>query len=277
MGSRVHAAVMHIRSALTCALLSGRRTDQAMNNGVVLEVTRSKIGDRASTIITVRFECLGKTAVKTVGLLEIHAGDAPNLLRPPLCTAIPFAIDSNVDRHSTPAQAPPMTPRTKARTDSSRDLSRDEMAEPATSPCHSAAVRPVAVSGWPALLLRAAEVIRGPPTPPVGTPVSPPTAGGSPPAPPPVSAGHFTSGLAPQTAVSPTLAHGFEWRDQQVLQPIWGPVPTKKLSVRAFWGNIFSEGWDAFVFGCTRTPIDYLFDMSSQDQLTHATELTSAK
>jgi len=66
--SRVHAGVMHIRSALTCALLSGRRTDQAMNNGVVLEVTRSKIGDRASTIITVRFECLGKTAVKTVGL-----------------------------------------------------------------------------------------------------------------------------------------------------------------------------------------------------------------
>ena len=277
VGSRVHARVKHIRSAFTCALLLGSRADEAMANGVVLEVTRSKIGGRASTTITVRFECLGKTAVKTLGLRSIRAGDAPDLPRPPPSTAIPPPLDSSVDGHSTPTQPPPTTPLTTAPTDSARDLSRDDMAEPATRPCHSAAERPVAVGGGPALLLRAAESTRGPPTPPVGTPVSLPSAGGSPPAPPPVSAGQFTSGLASQTAASPTLAHGFEWRDQQVLQPIGGPVPRKPWSVRALGGDIISEGGDAVGFGRTRTPLDYFFSVFPQDQLTRVTELTSAK
>jgi len=277
VGSRVHARVKHIRSAFTCALLLGSRADEAMANGVVLEVTRSKIGGRASTTITVRFECLGKTAVKTLGLRSIRAGDAPDLPRPPPSTAIPPPLDSSVDGHSTPTQPPPTTPLTTAPTDSARDLSRDDMAEPATRPCHSAAERPVAVGGGPALLLRAAESTRGPPTPPVGTPVSLPSAGGSPPAPPPVSAGQFTSGLASQTAASPTLAHGFEWRDQQVLQPIGGPVPRKPWSVRALGGDIISEGGDAVGFGRTRTPLDYFFAVFPQDQLTRVTELTSAK
>jgi len=89
VGSRVHARVKHIRSAFMCALLLGSRGDQSMANGVVLEVTRSKIGGRASTTITVRFECLGKTAVKTLGLQSIRAVDAPDLPRPPPSTSTP--------------------------------------------------------------------------------------------------------------------------------------------------------------------------------------------
>jgi len=277
VGSRVHAGVKKIRSAFTFALLLGSRADQAMANGIVLEVTRSKIGGRASTKITARFECLGKTAVKTLGLRSIRAGDAPDLPRPPPSTAIPPPVDSSVDGHSTPTQAPPMTPPTTAPTDSSRDLSRDEIAEQATSTCHSAAVRPVAVGGGPALLLRAAEPMRGPPTPPVGTPVSPPSAGGSPTAPPPVSAGKRTSGLDSQRAASPTLAHVFEWRDQQVLHPIGGPLSRKPWSVRALGGDIISEGGHAVGFGRTRTLPDYFFTVFPQDQLTRVTELTSTK
>ena len=138
-------------------------------------------------------------------------------------------------------------------------------------------MRLVAVGSGPALLVRAAESMRGPPTPPVGTPVSPPSAGGSPPAPPPVSAGQFTSGLDSQTAASPTLAHGFEWRDKQVLQPFGGPVSRKPWSVRALGGDIISEGGDAVGFGRTRTPLDYFFAVFPQDQLTPVTKLTSAK
>jgi len=277
VGPRVHARVKHIRSAFTRALLLGYRADQAMVNGVVLEVKRSKIGGRASTTITARFECLGKTAVKTLGLRSIRAGEAPDLPRPPPSTAVPPPVDSSVDGHSTPTQAPPTTPPTTAPTGSSRDLSRDEMAEPATSPCHSAAVRPVAVGGGPVLLFRAAESMRGPPTPPVGTPVSPPSAGGPPPAPPPVYAGQFTSGLASQTAASPTLAQGFEWRGQQVLQTIGRTVSRKPWSVQALGGDIISEGGDAVGLGRTRTPLDYFFAVFPEDQLTRLTELTSAE
>jgi len=196
LGSPVHARVKHIRSAFTRALLLGSHADHAMANSVVLEVTRSKIGGRASTTITVRFECLAKTAVKTLGLPSIRAGHAPDLPRPPPSTAIPSPVASKVDGHLTPTETPPTTPSTTAPTDSSRDLSRDAMEEPGTRPCHSAAGRPVAVGSGPALLLRAAESMRGPPTQPVGTPVSPPSAGGSPPAPPPVSAGQLMARYA---------------------------------------------------------------------------------
>ncbi|OSX73442.1 hypothetical protein BU14_0347s0006 [Porphyra umbilicalis] len=77
VGSTVQARVRHNRSAFTCALLLGSRADDAMANGIVTAVTRSKVDGRTSTTISGRFECLGTTAVKTLGLRSIRAGPAP--------------------------------------------------------------------------------------------------------------------------------------------------------------------------------------------------------
>jgi len=55
VGSAIHAKAKHVRTPFTCALLLGSQADEATANGVVTEVTRTKIDDRMSMTITGRF------------------------------------------------------------------------------------------------------------------------------------------------------------------------------------------------------------------------------
>lgn len=81
---------------------------------------------------------------------------------------------------------------------------------------------------------------------------------------------------APQTAAV-VAAHGFVWRDQEITQPIGGPVPRRSWSVRTLGAEVIVEGGDAVGFGRSRTPLDYFMAKFPQDQLTRTCELTSSK
>ena len=72
-------------------------------------------------------------------------------------------------------------------------------------------------------------------------------------------------------------AHEFEWRDQEVLQPIGGPVPRRTWSVRTLAGDITAEGGDSVGYGSGRTPVEYFLAVFPQQQLSMSAELTSAK
>jgi len=83
VGSPVHAKAKFVVSAFTCALLLGSQADEAMTGGVVTAVSRTKFDGRMSTSITARYECLGSTVVKTLGIHSVRAGPAPTLTPPP--------------------------------------------------------------------------------------------------------------------------------------------------------------------------------------------------
>lgn len=67
--------------------------------------------------------------------------------------------------------------------------------------------------------------------------------------------------------VPSVTAHGFEWRNQAVLQPIGGPVPCQNWSMRMLAGDIIAEGADSVGYGCGRTPVEYFVEVFPQQQL----------
>jgi len=163
----------------------------------------------------------------------------------------------------------------------------------------------------PALLLRVAASIDGHPELLAGTPVTPPPSDPLPLLSPlnsgdeqspvrvgvatkaacgglfqaPVDGPHALAGAPPASGLlsglpsttSGTLAHGFEWQDKAVPQPIGGPVPRRPWSVHTQGGGIISEGGDYVGFGRTRAPLDYFLAVFPQVQLSLMTSLTSAK
>jgi len=78
--------------------------------------------------------------------------------------------------------------------------------------------------------------------------------------------------------VAPSVtAHGFEWRDQEELQAIGGPVPRRIWSVRTLSGDIIAEGGDSVGYGRGRTPVDYFLAVFPQQQVSMIAKLTSAR
>jgi len=71
---------------------------------------------------------------------------------------------------------------------------------------------------------------------------------------------------APRVAPSVT-AHGFEWRDQEEIQPIGSPVPRRTRSVRTLSGDNIAEGGDSVGYGRGRTPVDYFLAVFPQQQV----------
>ena len=71
--------------------------------------------------------------------------------------------------------------------------------------------------------------------------------------------------------------HGLEWRDQDVLQPIGGPVPRQTWSVRSRAGDAIVEGGNSVGHGRSRTPLDYFLAVFPPQELSLIAELISAQ
>jgi len=133
-----------------------------------------------------------------------------------------------------------------------------------------------AIGDGPALLLHAAGSLSAPRALPIGTPFTPPSTQDTLGEPMSTVAGTPASGLSISTGAASTTAHGFEWHNQPVLQPIGGAVLRTPWFVRAPRRDVISEGRDAVGFGRTRTPLDYFLAVFPQEQLKLTSELKSA-
>jgi len=224
VGATVHEKVRHLRSALTCALLLGSRADYAMPSGIVTAVMRSKVNGRTSTMTSGPFECVGTTVVKTLGRRTIRSGTAPALA--------PSTPPSISPPDATAAQQTTMTLSPPPPTDAARDSSRDPIAR-ATG--LSSTAFPVLVVGGPVaghsdfggehpLLLHFARSLSAPRAPPIGTHVTPPSAQDTIGEPLTTVAGPPASGLIIPRGAASTTAHGLEWHDHPVVQPVGGAV-----------------------------------------------------
>jgi len=131
--------------------------------------------------------------------------------------------------------------------------------------------------GEPPLLLQCARSLSFPRAPPIGTPFTPPSTQDTIGEPLIAVAGPPATGLSITTEAASTTAHGFEWHNHPVLQPVGGVVLRTPWSVRASVGENISEGGNAVGFGRTRTPLDYFIEVFPQEQLKQTMELTSAK
>lgn len=149
-----------------------------------------------------------------------------------------------------------------------------EAARPRSSLCQqTSTATPTALQTLPDLSSKAPH--------PFGTPQLLCESAGAPPLPPsqgglasaPAAEGHAS---AAQQSLA-VFAHGFEWREKAVPQPIGSPVPRRAWSVCRLSGDIVTEGSDSVGHGRARCPLSYLLTMFPQEQSSRMMQLTSAK
>jgi len=198
IGATIHVKAKMVRSGAECAWIYGSAAGLKMLTGPVTAVERVLTATkRRSTWVTARFEVPYKTYFMRLGLLNCRPGPAPTDALP--SAAISFPPNAEAVATGSPATG---------------------VLAPGSRPPRAAVLSPALfpTSGTQAV--------------PSGQTAAMSAAPGSFP-------GGTTSSLAempapgtPRAAEAPRVApsvpvHGFEWRDQEVLQPIGSPVPRR--------------------------------------------------
>jgi len=173
-GATLHARVRLLLSGFTCALLLGSRRDDAMSNGTVTVVLKSKVDGRTPTKfqdgLRVSERQWSRPWAFAAFFLVPHL---PWLLPPPL----PSPPDATAAQQTTMTLSPPPP------ADTARDTSRDPIAQATglSSTAFSAPAVGGPVTGHndfgdePPLLSHCAPSLSAPRAPPIGTPFTPPS------------------------------------------------------------------------------------------------------
>lgn len=299
IGAPVHAKAIHISNFSECARMYGSAAGTKMIDGRVTAVTQEKSGkDRRVTTVTARWAMSRHEVQKSLGLRSVRAGRAPGpsrALPSPAAVKEPTssapdnststALETLAEAASWDAPTPVPDPSSLFTVGGSPE---DAASQPNDLPAPTTTTM-ARVAGPAPASQGSAALATAPVASPVGREITSDGAPSAPAAPAAGSAGPAAAAATspsaigsagpaatPETTISVT-AHGLEWHDAEVLQPIGGPVARRPWSVRTLGGDIITEDGDSVGYGRTRTPLDYFFSVFPQDQLARMARLTSSR
>jgi hypothetical protein len=70
-------------------------------------------------------------------------------------------------------------------------------------------------------------------------------------------------------------AHGVEWKQRDVIQPVRGAVVRRMWEMRTVGGDSIVEGGDSGIFAPRRRRFDYFMAAFPQSHIVHMVQLTS--